>query len=408
MQTAILPRSAFRSAIAAAVLGVERHNTIPVLSNVRLCAAPGGLNVIGTDLDMEITAHVPGAVVDLEFDTTTGAHTLRDLEKKAPKSDNIAIDVADAFLPMPELVADHSDADLEAYNAECERVKAHNATITDTNARLDFEGFRASMQTIPAHDFPTFGDIAAPVYEFDITTADLRAGLERVAFAISTEETRYYLNGIFMHVSGGMIRFVATDGHRLARHDLCAAPEGAAGMAGVIIPRKTVETLYKLLKGKGAPEMVHLRVNTSKMAFHFGNIVIASKLIDGTFPAYDRVIPSGNDKRATFEPAALARSIECVSAMSSERGRAVKIEIENGNARLSVNNPNEGSSVANVPCDYTGAPISVGFNAKYVLDILSKCVGERVTFDLADSGSPAVIKSNGAPYTLFVLMPMRV
>jgi len=415
MKTAILPRSEFRAAISTADLVVERRNTIPILSNVLLRAAPDGdgLDVIGTDLDIYVTARVPGAV-DPDFSVTMPARALRDLEKKASKSAEFAIDMPDV-LPVPRLAPDHSDADLDAFNAECERVKAHNA-LSDGMARLDFGGFAARMQTLPQEDFPE-SKISGPVVDFVMPASALRNALERVSFAISTEETRYYLNGVYMHVPGApdgepsTLRFVTTDGHKLARHEI-ACPAGAGAMQGVIIPRKTVAVLCKLLKAKGAPECVDVRVNSTKAVFTIGNVSVLTKLIDGTFPDYQRVIPSGNDKRVTFGRNELAGTIEAVSTISSERGRAVKLSIIDGACTLSVSNPDAGTSRATIACDTfdVGIGLDIGFNAKYLLDILARCDGERVTFMFADAGSPTLIRSAGddGASTLFVCMPMRV
>jgi len=384
MKTAILPRSDFRSAVAFADLVVERRNTIPILSNVLLRAAADGdgLELIGTDLDIEVTARIPGAV-DEGFAVTMPSRALKDLEKKSPKGkagDEFAIDAPEG---------------------------------DDTNARLDFGGYSARLQTLPPADFPHM-ELSGKVVDFVMPAATLRNALERVTFAISTEETRYYLNGIFMHVpdapagAPSVLRFVATDGHRLARHE-APCPAGAGGIAGVIIPRKTVGVLHKLLKAKGAPEDVHVRVNTCKAVFTIGNIAVMTKLIDGTFPDYQRVIPSGNDKRATFDREELARAIDCVSTVSSERGRAVKFSISEGICNLTVSNPDAGDSRATIPCDgWDSWGLDIGFNAQYVLHILAASGGERVTMRFSDSGSPTLISNPDAPETVFVLMPMRV
>jgi len=409
MKTAILPRSDFRAAITAAALVVEKRNRIPILSNVRLRAAPNGdgLVVTGTDLDIELSATIPGAV-DAGFNTTLPAHSLRDLEKKAAKGGEFAIDAPDAFIPLPKLEKGWTEEQMEAWNIEAERVKALNAAIQDTDARLDFGGFAARLQTIDVNDYPEM-TVNGPFVDFVMSTATLRNALERTTFAISTEETRYYLNGVFMHVVKGALRFVATDGHRLAFHEM-PAPDGAGKLHGVIIPRKTISVLAKLLKGKGAPAEVSIRVNTSKAVFTIGNIAVSTKLIDGMFPDYQRVIPSGNGKRARFERDALAAAIDCVSTVSSQRGRAVKLSFEAGACHFTVNNPDEGSTGYTLPCDWDSEPMDIGFNARYVLDILAQCAGDIVTLDLADSGSPALIRPVGAEReaTRFVLMPMRV
>lgn len=373
--TAILSRSEFRSALAIATKAIERRNTIPILSNVLLRATSGGLEIVGTDLDVTISATIPGATYDEGFAATLPAHALQDIEKKALASESMAID------------APEHDGD---------------------SASLDFEGLRVSMQSLAVTDFPEQkieGKINA---EFELSSADLSEALDRVQFAISTEETRYYLNGVYMHALGEELRFVTTDGHRLARVAI-DLPEGAAAMPGIIVPRATVKILHSLAKAKNAPDRVRIKVNSTKVLFTFGNVDVLTKIIDGTFPDYSRVIPSMNDKRATFNKAELIKAVSGVSAISSERGRAVKFEMNNGRAALIVINPDMGRAEMVVPFEARDEwSLDIGFNARYVLDILAQVDSETVQIEFSESGSPALISETGNGRALFVLMPMRV
>lgn len=413
--TAILSRPALRGALATVAKVVERRNTVPILSNVRLRAVGDGLDIIGTDLDLEVTARIPGAV-DSGFDTTLPAHTLLDIEKKALASDSVAID-APILLPVPEAPSGEAfeGEALDAWNEEYKRITAHNEAA-DGPASLDFEGLRVSMQALPASDFPTLGIEAPFKGNFVLNSGDLLRAIERTRFAISTEETRYYLNGIYMHVAiiEGVrsLVFVATDGHRLAKYRL-SAPVGAnEEMPGVIIPRKTVELLRGMLKGKGAPETVSVLVNTKKARFIVGNVTVVTKLIDGTFPDYCRVIPTGNDKRARFNVAALARAVEGVSVISSERGRAVKFSMKNGACTLSVTNPDAGTARMTVPyvdrASEPGWALDIGYNAQYVLAMCAAMSGEEMDIHFADPGSPALFLDPDDSAALYVQMPMRV
>jgi DNA polymerase-3 subunit beta len=265
------------------------------------------------------------------------------------------------------------------------------------------------LQALSEGDFP---DLAAGDMPTTLTlgAADLKRLIDKTQFAISTEETRYYLNGIYLHTvegeNGTVLRAVATDGHRLARMEM-PAPNGAAGMPGVIVPRKAVAEIQKLIDD--AAEDVTVELSQAKIRLTFGGgVVLTSKLIDGTFPDYQRVIPTGNDKLLTVERGDFARAVDRVSTISSERGRAVKLALTEGRMTLSVNNPDSGNAVEELDVDYDAAPLDVGFNARYLLDITQQLDGDTALFKLADPGSPTVIQDREGAQTLYVLMPMRV
>jgi DNA polymerase-3 subunit beta len=275
------------------------------------------------------------------------------------------------------------------------------------------------LQALSENDFP---DLAAGEMQvsFALPAQDLKRLIEKTQFAISTEETRYYLNGIYLHtieVEGETkLRAVATDGHRLARIEM-PAPEGSAGMPGLIVPRKAVAEIQKLVDDGGAEVKVEL--STAKIRLTFdggeggeaassGGVVLTSKLIDGTFPDYQRVIPTGNDKLLTVERGEFAKAVDRVSTISSERGRAVKLALSEGRLTLSVNNPDSGNAVEELDVSYDAAPLDVGFNARYLLDITGQLDGDTAVFKLADPGSPTVIQDRDGAPTLYVLMPMRV
>jgi DNA polymerase-3 subunit beta len=412
--SAIIVRSELRSALAIAAKVVERRNNIPILSNVLLMERMGCAVVRATDLDIEATILLPGASADPGFSTTIPAHTLKDVEKKAPATDHVAIDVP----ALPKSVAiDGRPKPGESIAEQNERLARHRKAVADYQARLDFEGLRVNVQALPTSDFPVMqieGKIALALA--DLPTEVFRKAIEAVSLAISTEETRYYLNGIYLHTvsTGGrkVLRMVATDGHRMARHDLCDLPEGSDS-CGVIIPRKTVHFLHGLLKGKGAPETMSVTVNSSKAWFQIGHVFVVTKLIDGAFPDYQRVTPSGNDKRLTIEREAFAKAIAAVSCISGERGRAFKLALDSGpngwaKATLTVNNPDTGRTEMDVECDWDSPPLETGFNASYMLEILAAMDGEVVEMKLADPGSPALIYNPADGATIYVLMPMRV
>jgi DNA polymerase-3 subunit beta len=264
------------------------------------------------------------------------------------------------------------------------------------------------LQALPESDFPDLAAGDMP-HRFTVPAAELKRLIDKTQFAISTEETRYYLNGIFFHTieSGGapVLRAVATDGHRLARVEI-PAPKGAQDMPGIIIPRKAVAEIQKLIEDGG--ESVELELSSAKIRLSFGGVVLTSKLIDGTFPDYQRVIPAGNDKAMTVDLDIFAKAVDRVSTISSERGRAVKLAINDGRLTLSVNNPDSGSATEELEVDYESTALDIGFNARYLLDITGQLDGDTALFRLADPGSPTLIQDREGASALYVLMPMRV
>jgi DNA polymerase-3 subunit beta len=352
---------------------VERRNTIPILSNVLLRADGGELKLKATDLDIDVAETVP-AVISEAGATTVPAHMLYDIVRKLP--DGAQVELA---------------------------TRPDGATIDLRSGRSKF-----SLQMLPESDFP---DITAGTFthKFDILASDLKRLVDRTQFAISTEETRYYLNGIYFHTVevGGDLRFraVATDGHRLAQAEF-VAPHGAEGMPGVIVPRKTVGEIQKLVEDPDAQVTVEL--SESKIRLSFGEVVLTSKLIDGTFPDYGRVIPQGNDKDLTVDRAEFAAAVDRVSTISSERGRAVKLTVGDGRLTLSVTNPDSGSATEELGVEYDSEPLDIGFNSRYLLEITGQLETETAVFRLADPGSPTLILDRGRDNALYVLMPMRV
>jgi DNA polymerase-3 subunit beta len=368
-----IERAALLRALGHVHRVVERRTTIPILANVLIDARAGALLLKATDLDLEITEKAAADVVQ-EGATTLPAHTLYDIVRKLPEGAQVSLETT-----------------------------GEQGQLLLRSGRSRF-----NLQTLPESDFPdvTSGDFS---HRFSLAPSDLKKLIEKTQFAISSEETRYYLNGIFLHsteVDGSLLlRAVATDGHRLARVEL-PAPPGSAGMPGVILPRKAVAEILRL--GEDGEGTVAIELSANKMRFSFGEVVLTTKLIDGTFPDYARVIPTNNDKRLTVERDAFAKAVDRVSTISSERGRAVKLAISEGKLVLSVTNPDQGSAVEELEADYDGAPIDIGFNAKYLLDIAAQLDSDTALFRLADPGSPTLIQDRDGASALYVLMPMRV
>ncbi|MEM7567068.1 MAG: DNA polymerase III subunit beta, partial [Pseudomonadota bacterium] len=267
-----------------------------------------------------------------------------------------------------------------------------------------------SLQVLPEDDFPSLPQ-AEDGQRFTVPTADLARLIDKARFAMSQEETRYYLNGIYLHVAAEKLTAVATDGHRLARMQL-DMPEGADGIPGVIVPRKAVSEALKLVDDLGGP--VQVALSDVKVQMDFGAVVLTSKLIDGTFPDYERVIPRGNDKAMQIDKAAFAAAVDRVSTVSSERGRAIKLSVDDGQLTLTVNNPDSGTATEEIAVGYEAEPIEIGFNSRYLLDIAGQLEGESATFRMQDAGSPTLVQDGvqddveTADRALYVLMPMRV
>jgi len=352
---------------------VERRNTIPILGNVLIRADRSKLALKATDLDLEVI-ETRSAEVGPAGATTVPAHMFYEIVRKLPEGTQIVMEAS-----------------------------GDRAVLTIRAGRARF-----TLQTLPESDFP---DLAAgePTHRFKLGAVELKRLIDKTQFAISTEETRYYLNGIYLHTAGSAaaptLRAVATDGHRLAQVEL-PLPEGAQGMPGIIVPRKTVGEVLRLLEDMQAE--IDIELAPGKIRFTIGDVVLTSKLIDGTFPDYGRVIPLGNDKELVVDKKDFEAAVDRVSTVSSERGRAVKLSLNSGRAVLSVTNPDSGSATEELEVEYAADPIDIGFNSRYLLDIAAQIEGEVAVLKLADPGSPTLIQDRDAKGALYVLMPMRV
>lgn len=366
-----IDRAALLRALSHVQSVVERRNTIPILSNVLIKAEDGVLSMTATDMDLEINESV-AANVEKGGAITAPAHTLHDIVRKFPDS----------------------EVTIELNN--------EGTQITVSAGRSQFK-----LSCLPVADFPAIGAGDLP-QNFAVPAAELRALIDRTKFAMSTEETRYYLNGIYLHEAEregvAVLRAVATDGHRLARFEM-PLPESAKGMPGIIIPRKAIMELRKL--SDDAADAIKISMNESKIRFEFDHIILTSKLIDGKFPDYQRVIPEGNDKVVECDPRAFTSAIDRVSTISDGKSRAVKIALDGKMMTISASSAESGSAKEQMEVN-GDTDIEIGFNAKYLLDITSQIEGEGCRLTLADAASPTIIQDNSDPSALYVLMPLRV
>ena len=327
---------------------------------------------MATDLDLQVVENMGAVSVEVPGATTVSAHLLFDIARKLPDGSQVSLEVSENRMT----------------------VKAGRS--------------RFSLPTLPRDDFPMIVEGDLPT-SFEVPASLLAQLIDRTRFAISTEETRYYLNGIFLHVTDDELKAAATDGHRLARFTI-ARPDGAEGMPDVIVPRKCVTELRKLLE-EALDTNVLVDLSATKIRFTLGGengVVLTSKLIDGTFPDYSRVSPTGNDKLLRLDPKSFYEGVDRVATIATEKTRAVKMALEQDRVTLSVTSPDNGTAAEEVPADYRSEGFEIGFNAGYLKDILSQIEGDTVELHLADAGAPTLIRKDDKSPALYVLMPMRV
>ncbi len=366
----IIERAALLKTLAHVQSAVERNNSVPILSNVLIDVSEGNLTMTVTDLDLTIVDAVP---VDMEEagSTTVPVHTLYDIVRKL--SDKTPIKITST--------------------AQSIKVRSGRSVFT--------------LATLPKEDFPSAGAADLP-HSFTLQPCELRNLIDRTRFAISTEETRYYLGGIYLHVAGtddlDVLRAVATDGARLAYFEM-PLPDGASDMPGIIVPRKTVGELRKLVDETDQP--INVALSENKIRFSFNSTVLSSKLVGGTFPDYMRVIPVNNDKIVKMNCRDFADAVDRVSTIASEKAHAVKLAIESGVLTLFSRTNLGDEAVDKIEIIYDGPSIEMGFNFKYLLDILQQIEGEFAEFVFSDERTAILINDTSDKRALYLIMPMR-
>ncbi|MAK82824.1 MAG: DNA polymerase III subunit beta [Phenylobacterium sp.] len=368
-----IERAALLKALGHVQSAVERRNTIPILSNVLLSAEGERLSFSATDLDLEITDEAL-AQVDQPGQITAPAHTLYEIVRKLPEGADVSL------------------------------------SFTGEDPRLTVQAGRSrfNLPVLPAGDFPVMsaeglsGRIGVDVNE-------LIRLIDKTRFAISTEETRYYLNGLYLHVvnDGGVqkLRAVATDGHRLALAEM-PAPEGSVGAPGVIVPRKTIGEARRLLDDAG--EQIDLQLSPQKVRFELGGAALTSKVIDGSFPDYGRVIPKDNDRILRVDNKLFAKAVDRVATISAEKSRSVRMAIEPGRIILTVRNMEAGQAVEEIEADYSGEAFELSFNARYILDVTDQITAPEAEFRFGGPNDPALVLDPADSDVQYVLMPLRV
>lgn len=370
---AILDRASLLRALGHVQGIVERRGTIPVLSHVKVEAVDGKLNLTATDMDVAFAETVE-AKTEEEGITTVPAHMFYDIVRKLPDGSEITFEGGE---------------------------EAGKVTIKAGSSRF-------TLPCLPVKDFPVIAE-GEFSHHFTLTASECRELVDKTRFAISTEETRYYLNGIYLHVAQGdagpVLRAVATDGHRLARTEV-TLPTGADGMPGVIVPRKTVSELKKLIDAKS--DDVQVAVSDTKIRFVADGAVLVSKLIDGTFPDYQRVIPQQNDRLMELDGRQFSEAVDRVSTVSSDKSRAVKLLIDNGMLNLASDSSEQGSANEQLTINYSSDSMEIGFNSRYLLEMMSQVESDKVQFLLGDATAPALVRDPSDTGALYVIMPMRI
>ena len=348
---------------------VEKRNTIPILSNLVIEALENEIAFTATDMEIDILEVIKANVISTGK-LTVSAHTLYDIVRKLP-------DGSEVLMHMKE----------NKFILSC--------------GKSEF-----TLPTLPFDDYPIMTEITGGK-NFSISSADLQNLIDNTKFAISVEETRYYLNGIYLHQNKDEdnLRAVATDGHRLAQVEI-SLPDGADGMPSIIVPRKTVGEVRKLIDDTEGN--INIIVSSNKIKFNINNCTLTSKLIDGSFPDYQRVIPKDNTNNMIVSTKEFKDAVDRVSTISIEKSRAVKLSLSKNNLVLKVNTHDTGNASEELEVNFDGNPMEIGFNSKYLLDIALQMQGKEMQFSLSDSSSPALITDPEQEGIIFVLMPMRV
>ncbi len=351
---------------------VEKKSNIPLLSNVKI-EAGDNLKFTAINTDLEIIEIIEGNINE-RGDITVPVHVMHDIVRKLPEDKDIEI----------KTTSDASNVIIKAGNSEF------------------------TLPALPTTDFPVMTTTTMP-YKFKLTTSDLIKLIDKTQFAVSTEETRYFLNGIFFETldkdGKKMLRAVATDGHRLAKQDVLC-PAGAEDMQKIIIPRKVIAELRNQLNDTS--DDISIETSETKARFSFGNTTITSNLVDGKFPDYAKVIPVDNNKEMEVDCKLFSEAVDRVSSVSYEKSKAIKLKISKSKLTLLASTPDAGSAVEDIDADYDNESMEIAFNSRYVLDIATQIEGKFMKFIMSDASSPVIIKEIDDDSAIYVLMPMRV
>ncbi len=348
---------------------VERRQTLPVLSNVLLVVEGNQLSLTGTDLEVELIGRVLLEHPADEGEITVPARKLMDICKSLPDS---------ALIELTQL----------------------EQKLIVKSGRSRF-----SLSTLPATEFPSVEE-GANSFNFSIAQHNLRRLIDRTGFAMAQQDVRYYLNGLLLEIDNGSLRAVATDGHRLALCTVEADCNVQDNKHQVIVPRKGIMELARLLTD--ADQMVSISLGSNHIRANTGTFTFTSKLVDGKFPDYDRVLPKGGDKIVTGDRQLLRQAFSRTAILSNEKYRGIRLVLTDGSLTLTANNPEQEEAQEEVSVNYQGDSLEIGFNVSYVLDVLSVLSGDNVKFTLSDPNSSALLEEEENGDSVYVVMPMRL
>lgn len=355
---------------------VERRHTLPILSNVLLEKKGDVLTLLATDIEIQITTSTTGAVGDGDGAVTVGARKLQEILRSLPESEEVSLVLDDRRL----------------------QVKAGKS--------------RFSLQTLPADDFPSLALADGEARRFSVPQKEFRRLLAQTQYAMATQDVRYYLNGLLLLVDGSELRAVATDGHRLAYASMPledapdALREEGAARQELILPRKTVIELNRLLADSEEP--LSIEMLPSQIRFRFGEIDLISKLIDGRFPDYERVIPASLKNVVSVSRALLLQSMVRAAILTNEKFRGVRLVLAEGSLKIMAANAEQEEAQEEIEVDYDGEALDVGFNVAYLLDVLNNRSEEAIEWGFNDANSSALLSIPGNERFRYVVMPMRI
>jgi DNA polymerase-3 subunit beta len=363
----IINREILLNPLQQIIGAVERRQTLPILGNVLFKSSSGTLSLTATDLEIEMVSTVEVDSPD-DFQTTLPARKVLDICKALADGSDIEFNIEEK---MVSLISGRS---------------------------------RFSLASLPAKDFPGLDDIVEQ-HSFTIKQGELKSLLEKTSFAMAQQDVRYYLNGILMEISPDLVKMVATDGHRLALSELKTSIS-LNDEKQVIIPRKAVLELARLLESSDSPAKIILSQNHIRV--EAGALVFTSKLIDGKFPDYNRVIPVDGNKILKVNRESLKRSMNRIAILSNEKYRGIRLTLAPGNLAIQANNPDQEEAEEELSVDYDESEIEIGFNVTYLIDVLNVLHSEDVDIKLKDANSSCIISDGEDSSSLYVVMPMRL
>lgn len=364
-----IEREVFLKPLLAVTGIVEKRHTLPILSNVLITKSDGTLSFIATDLEIQITVSVDEPSGASDFLITASAKKLQDICRSLPEKTGI----------------------------EIEKVQDHRLNLKAGKSKFN-------LQTLPAEDFPKFSTQGTPVGEIKITQGLFRGLIHRVMYSMAQQDIRYYLNGLLLVLDGEGVKFVATDGHRLALASMKL--QSNCQPCEIILPRKTVTELFKLLSD--SDEIVNIEIGTNQIKFSFDNVVVVSKVVDGKFPDYNKVVPSSHPNEFSISRVGLLQSLQRAAILSNEKFRGVRLVLTQNSLRIICNNSEQEEAQEELEIEYSGDPLDIGFNVTYLLDVLNNLDVENVMCSFNDANSSGLITVPGNDEFKYVVMPMRI